>query len=135
MDNSSTTIVGNLTRDPEFDTLASGASKATFSVASERRWMKDNEWQSEVSYFNFIAWRQQADLVRKLLKKGMGVVVLASAKQRSYEDKEGNNRSVVEFTANSIGLSLWGLESVERRVSSGASTQAKTPDAPDEAPF
>jgi single-strand DNA-binding protein len=136
MDNSSTLIIGNLTRDPEFSTTANGSGRATFGVASERRWMKNGEWQSETSFFNVIAWGDKAEMARNLLEKGMQVFVAGSLKQRNYDDKEGNNRSVVEVTANNLAIGLWSLESVERRKAGTSQTQTRSPaPAQEEAPF
>lgn len=108
---------------------------AKFSVACERRWMQDKEWQSETSFFNVVAWRDKAEMVEKLLEKGMRVSVDGRLDQRSYEDKDGNNRSAVEVTADEIAIGLWSLESVVRRAPKAAQQSARREPAPSEAPF
>jgi single-strand DNA-binding protein len=135
MNTSSIKLIGNLTRDPEVQTLPSGAMLAKFSVACERRWMQDKEWQSETSFFNVVAWRDKAEMAEKLLEQGMRVTVDGTLKQRSYEDKDGNNRSAVEVTADEIAIGLWSLESVVRRAPQAAQQSTPREPAPSEAPF
>lgn len=136
MSNASITIVGNLTADPEFTTLASGTSKASFSVAVPHRYQKAGEWQEDTSFLNVIAWGTLADEVSRLLEKGIGVIVTGRMSQRSYEGDDGKRRYVYEIVADNVAINIRRLESYERRVSSGsyASSQASTV-SDDEAPW
>jgi len=112
------TIIGNLTNDPEITFTTSGQSRLAFSVAVNHVWYDQNqEKQEKPSYFNVVAWRYLADNSAKTLEKGIGVVVVGRLEQRSYEDKEGNKRSVVEIIAEEIGISTKSIEGVTRRTS------------------
>jgi len=112
---SSSTLIGNLTNEPELKYLPSGAPKLTFGVAVNHYWSNaDGEKQEKTSYFNVVAWRQTAEDCARVLQKGMRVMVNGRFEQRSYETTEGEKRSVVEFIADEVGASIRGLESVER---------------------
>jgi single-strand DNA-binding protein len=102
------TVVGNLTRDPELRYTPSGASNVRFGVAVNRRWMdrNTNEWQEATSFFDVVCWREMAENVSESLAKGARVVVTGRLEQRSYEDREGNRRNVVEIIADEVGPSL-----------------------------
>jgi single-strand DNA-binding protein len=102
------TVVGNLTRDPELRYTPSGASNTRFGVAVNRRWMdrNTNEWQEATSFFDVVCWREMAENVSESLAKGSRVVVTGRLEQRSYEDRDGNRRNVVEIIADEVGPSL-----------------------------
>jgi single-strand DNA-binding protein len=102
------TVVGNLTRDPELRYTPSGASNVRFGVAVNRRWMdrNTNEWQEATSFFDVVCWREMAENVSESLAKGARVVVTGRLEQRSYEDRDGNRRNVVEIIADEVGPSL-----------------------------
>jgi single-strand DNA-binding protein len=102
------TVVGNLTRDPELRYTPSGASNTRFGVAVNRRWMdrNTNEWQEATSFFDVVCWREMAENVSESLAKGSRVVVTGRLEQRSYEDRDGNKRNVVEIIADEVGPSL-----------------------------
>jgi len=122
------TIIGNLTNEPELTFTTSGQSRLAFSVAVNHVWYDQNqEKQEKPSYFNVVAWRYLADNSARTLEKGIGVIVVGRLEQRSYEDKEGNKRSVVEIIAEEIGVSTKSIEGVTRRTArsgDGASPQA-----------
>ena len=88
MSNADSTITGNLTSDPELKYASNGSARLTFSVASNRRYQKDGEWQEETSFFNVVAWRNTAEHAARVLEKGLPVVVKGRLEQRSWEDKE-----------------------------------------------
>jgi single-strand DNA-binding protein len=102
------TVVGNLTRDPELRYTPSGASNVRFGVAVNRRWMdrNTNEWQEATSFFDIVCWREMAENVSESLAKGSRVVVTGRLEQRSYDDRDGNRRNVVEIVADEVGPSL-----------------------------
>jgi single-strand DNA-binding protein len=75
----------------------------------------NNEKQEKVSFVNVVAWRYTAENGAKTLEKGIGVVVIGRLEQRTYEDKEGNNRSAVEVVADQIAINTSAIESVTRR--------------------
>jgi single-strand DNA-binding protein len=103
-----TTITGNLTREPEIRYTRDGQATAQLGVAVNRRW-KDRatqEWQEATSFFDVVCWRDLAENVALSLSKGMRVVVTGRLEQRSWETEEGEHRSKVEITADEIGPSL-----------------------------
>ena len=103
------TIVGNLTGDPELRFTPSGAAVASFTMASTPRVLDKatNEWKDgEALFMRCSVWRQYAENVAESLTKGMRVVVTGRLKQRSYETREGEKRTVVEMEVDEVGPSL-----------------------------
>ena len=103
------TLVGNLTADPELRFTPSGAAVANFTVASTPRTFdrQTNEWRDgDAMFLNCAVWRQAAENVAESLTKGMGVIAQGRLKSRSYETKEGEKRTVIEFEIDEIGPSL-----------------------------
>lgn len=103
------TIVGNLVADPELRFTPSGAAVANFRVASTPRAFnkETNEWEDgEALFLTCNIWRQAAENVAESLTKGMRVVVTGNLKQRSFETKEGEQRTVYEIDVQDIGPSL-----------------------------
>jgi single-strand DNA-binding protein len=103
------TVVGNLVADPELRFTASGQPVASFRIASTPRFMdKDTkEWKDGDSLFLTVnVWRQQAENVAESLQRGMRVMVVGRLKQRQYETKEGEKRTVYEVEADDVGPSL-----------------------------
>lgn len=120
MADSTITVVGNLTKDPEIRYTSGGRGQASFGIAVSRRYQVNGEWQEQTSFFNVVAWGTLAENAAASLTKGTRVVVTGRLEQRSYETKEGEKRSVVEVIADEIGPSLrWARADVER-VASGA---------------
>ena len=103
------TVVGNLTNDPELRFTPSGAAVASFTVASTPRTLDkaSNEWKDgDALFLRCSIWRQAAENCAESLQKGMRVVVSGRLKQRSFETKEGEKRTVVELDVEEIGPSL-----------------------------
>jgi single-strand DNA-binding protein len=103
------TIVGNLVDDPELRFTPSGAAVAKFRIASTPRYMdkQTNEWKDGESLFlSCNVWRQAAENVAESLQRGMRVIVQGRLKQRSYETKEGEKRTVYEIEVDEVGPSL-----------------------------
>lgn len=103
------TVVGNLVDDPELRFTPNGAAVAKFRVASTPRTFdkQTNEWRDGESLFlSCSVWRQAAEHVAESLGKGMRVIVQGRLKQRSYEDREGVKRTVMELEVDEIGVSL-----------------------------
>jgi single-strand DNA-binding protein len=103
------TVVGNLVDDPELRFTPSGAAVANFRIASTPRTFdrQSNEWKDgEALFLSCSVWRQAAENVAESLTKGMRVVVQGRLKQRSYEDREGQRRTVVELEVEEVGPSL-----------------------------
>jgi single-strand DNA-binding protein len=120
MSASPATFTGNITQDPEIRFMESGTAKLSFSIACNHYWTdQSGEKQEKTSFFNCVAWRNLAEDAANVLEKGMRVVVTGRLEQRSYEDKEGNNRSIIELVADEVALSTRGLEAVTRKQRSG----------------
>jgi single-strand DNA-binding protein len=103
------TLVGNLVDDPELRFTPSGAAVAKFRVASTPRYLDKttNEWKDGESLFlQCNIWRQAAENVAESLTKGMRVILTGRLKQRSYETKEGEKRTVFEVEVDEVGPSL-----------------------------
>jgi single-strand DNA-binding protein len=103
------TIVGNLVNDPELRFTPNGQAVATFRVASTPRFrdQQSGEWKDGESLFlTCNVWRQAAENVAESLQRGMRVIVQGRLKQRSYETREGEKRTVYEIEADDVGPSL-----------------------------
>jgi single-strand DNA-binding protein len=103
------TLVGNLVDDPELRFTPSGAAVAKFRIASTPRFLDKatNEWKDGESLFlSCNVWRQAAENVAESLQRGMRVIVQGRLKQRSYETKEGEKRTVFEVEVDEVGPSL-----------------------------
>ena len=123
MADSTVTIVGNLTRDPELRFTAGGKGIANFGVAVNRRWQQGGDWQEKVSFFNVTAWDTLGENIAASLTKGTRVIVTGRLEQREYETKEGEKRNVVEIVADEIGPSLrWARAEIERITNSGGNS-------------
>jgi single-strand DNA-binding protein len=103
------TIIGNLTSDPELRFTASGAAVANFTVASTPRTFNrtTSEWEDgEALFMRCTIWKQAAENVAESLTRGARVVVQGRLQQRSFQTKEGEKRTVMELTVDEIGPSL-----------------------------
>ena len=103
------TVIGNITDDPDLRFTPSGAAVANFTVASTPRIYdkQTNEWKDgDALFLSCSVWRQAAENVAESLQKGMRVVVQGRLKQRSYETREGEKRTVVELDVEEVGPSL-----------------------------
>jgi single-strand DNA-binding protein len=103
------TVIGNLVDDPQLRYTASGAAVASFRVASTPRFMdrQTNEWKDGDSLFlSCNVWRQSAENVAESLLRGMRVIVSGRLRQRSYETREGEKRTVYEIEVDDVGPSL-----------------------------
>ena len=103
------TVIGNLTADPELRFTQSGLAVASFTVASTPRTFdrQSGEWKDgEALFLRCSIWRDAAENVAESLEKGSRVVVQGRLKQRSYTDREGNNRTSIELDVDEIGPSL-----------------------------
>src|SRR5579864_2076224 len=99
------TVVGNLTADPELRFTPSGAAVASFTIASTPRTFdrNSNEWKDgEALFLRCSIWRQAAENVAESLTKGMRVIVSGRLRQRSYQTKEGEKRTLVELDVEEI---------------------------------
>ena len=117
------TVIGNLTNDPELRFTPSGSAVANFTIASPPRTFdrQSNEWKDgETLFLRSSVWREAAENVAETLTKGMRVIASGRLKSRSYETKEGEKRTVTELEIDEIGPSLrWSSAKVNRTQRSG----------------
>lgn len=116
------TLVGNLTRDPELRFTPSGAAVADFTVASTSRTFdrQTNEWKDgDTLFIRCSAWRQLAENVAGSLTKGTRVIVTGALKVREYERQDGGRGTSVEMTVDEVGPSLRNATAQVTRTSGG----------------
>jgi single-strand DNA-binding protein len=135
------TLVGNTTADVELRFTQSGAAVASFTVASTPRSFDkaSGEWKDgEALFMRVSAWRQLAENCAESITRGSRVVVTGRLRQRSFETKEGEKRTVVELEADEVGVSLKHatakVKKAERSGGSGFGGGSK-PSAPAEDPW
>lgn len=123
MNETPVTVVGNLTADPDVRFTTSGAAVANFTVASTPRKFDKatGQWQEQEALFlRCSCWRQMAENVSESLTRGQRVVVQGRLRQRSFEDRNGEKRSVMELEVDDIGPSLrWATAEVRKVDRSG----------------
>lgn len=144
------TVIGNLTADPELRFTPAGAAVANFTVASTPRTFdrNKNEWiDGDPLFMRCNIWREAAENAAESLTRGSRVIVSGRLKQRSYETREGEKRTVVELEVDEIGPSLKyataKVNKADRKSGGARTTTAATQDDPwgsppattDEAPF
>ena len=117
------TVIGNLTSDPELRFTPSGAAVANFTVASTPRTFdrQSQEWKDgEALFLRCSVWRQAAENVAESLTRGSRVMAQGRLKQRTFETKEGEKRSVIELEVDEIGPSLrYATATVSKAARSG----------------
>lgn len=131
------TVVGNLTADPELRYTQNGLPVANFTVASTPRNFdrQTNEWKDgEPLFLRCSAWREFAEHIAGSLVKGARVIATGRLVQRSYQDRDGNNRTAIELQVDEIGPSLRYATAAVQRVSSnnGQGLAQRPSAAPDE---
>ena len=113
------TVIGNMVADPELRFTPSGAAVASFRIASTPRFFdrQTNDWKDGDSLFlTCNVWRQYAENVAESLTKGMRVIVTGRLKQRSYETREGEKRTVFEVEVDDVGPALRNATAKVNRV-------------------
>ena len=126
------TVVGNLTADPELRYTQNGLPVANFTIASTPRNFdrQANEWKDgDPLFLRASVWREFAEHVAGSLSKGMRVIAEGTLRQRSYKDKDGNDRTAIELEVDEIGPSLRYATAVVTRSASaqGQGGQASAP--------
>ena len=112
-------IMGRLTADPELRQTPSGVAVTRFTVAVDRSFVKAGE-ERKADFINVVAWRQTAEFVSRYFTKGSMIAVQGSIQTRTYDDKNGLKRYVVEIVADNV--SFCGSKS-----ESGTSGAPRTP--------
>jgi single-strand DNA-binding protein len=139
------TVVGNLTADPDLRLTPAGVAVLDFTVASTPRVYdrESGEWKDDDTLFlRCSLWRQAAENAAESLAKGTRVIVQGRLKQRSFETKEGDKRTVVELNVDAIGPELHYASAKVSKVSRGGGEtaddglwQSPPSDTHDEVPF
>ena len=96
------TIMGRLTRDPELRRTGSGVAVASFTVAVDRDFGKNENGEKETDFIDCVAWRQTGEYVSKYFTKGRMAVVSGRLQIRSWTDKDGNKRRTAEVVADNV---------------------------------
>ena len=91
------TIMGRLTRDPELRRTGSGIAVASFTVAVDRDFGKNENGEKETDFIDCVAWRQTGEFISKYFAKGRMIVVDGRLEMRDWTDKEGNKRTSAEI--------------------------------------
>lgn len=97
------TLIGNLAADPEVRETATGKKVANFALATNRQWKnEDGKTISATDFHKVVAWRKLGEICGKYLKKGAGIYLEGSIKNRSYENKDGEKKFLTEIIARNI---------------------------------
>ncbi|MCV2489241.1 single-stranded DNA-binding protein [Geodermatophilus sp. YIM 151500] len=124
------TVIGNLTSDPELRWTPSGAAVANFTIASTPRTLdrETQEWKDgDALFLRCSVWRQAAENVAESLTRGSRVMAQGRLKQRSFETKEGEKRTVIELEVDEIGPSLrYATATVAKAARSGDGPGARS---------
>lgn len=111
------TVIGNVTREPELRYTQGGQAVTGLSIAVNRKWKQNDEWKEQTSFFEVVCWGTLGENVATCIAKGTRVIVSGRLEQSSWESKEGEKRSKVEITADSLGPDLrWATAQIERNV-------------------
>lgn len=117
------TMIGTLVADPELTFTASGAAVANFSVAcNDRRFDKNSNSfvDGDATFLRCSIWRQDAENLAQTGRRGHRVIVTGELKQRSWDDKDGQKRTVLELAATEVGISLkFAIAEVTKSTSGG----------------
>lgn len=125
MNDTTLTIIGNTTADVELRFTQNGKAVANGTIASTPRVFdrQASEWKDgEALFLRFSIWGQAAEQVAASITKGMRVIAVGKLKQRSYQDREGNQRTAIELEVDEIGPSLrYATAQVTRSAGNGTS--------------
>lgn len=95
-------MMGRITKDIELRRTGSGVAVASFSIAVDRDFGKNEAGEKETDFFDVVAWRQTAEFVAKHFGKGRMIVIVGSLQTRSWTDNNGNKRKTVEIVADNV---------------------------------
>jgi len=90
-------LIGRLTKDPELKYTQNGTPIASFTLANNKSFMQNNAKKDQCSFFNCIAWGKQGETIAQYCKKGKRIGIEGRLQQRSFDDQNGQKRSVVEI--------------------------------------
>jgi len=98
------TILGNITNDIELRYTANGTAVTSFSVATNRRYRKDEEWVDDTTFHNVVVWGKQAETLSRFAKKGTRIYLQGRMQTRSWDGDDGKKNYRTELIANDISL-------------------------------
>lgn len=126
-------IMGRLARDPELRQTTTGKNVASFRIACDRG-RRDANGQSQADWLDVVTWDRTAEFVCKYLQKGSMIAIDGRLQSRSYQDKNGQNRTAVEIVANNVNFA-GGKESIHPAQTNAtqrpAAATQRTQDEPD----
>ena len=97
-------IIGRLTADPELKTTQSGSSMCLFSIANNKTYVSGGEKQSQVSYFNCVAWGKIGEVIAEYCRKGMRVGIEGRLQQTSWEGRDGEKKRSVNIVIEQLQM-------------------------------
>ena len=97
------TLLGNVVQDPELKFTNTGSAVLNFSIATNRRYQVNEEWQDETTFHNIVLWRS-AESIAKRMKKGTRVVVQGRLQSRSWDGNDGQKKYKTEIVADMVSL-------------------------------
>ncbi|MBQ7307846.1 MAG: single-stranded DNA-binding protein [Clostridia bacterium] len=115
-------LLGRLTKDPDLNTTSSGISVCSFTLAISRRYSNSNG-ERETDFINIVAWRTNAEICHKYLKKGSQVSIIGSIQTRTYDAQDGTKRTVTEVVAEEV-------EFVGSKASNGGQEETQSEEKP-----
>ena len=132
-------IMGRLTRDPELRSTQSGVNVASFTVAVDRDFGGRDGGERQTDFIDCVAWRSTGEFVSKYFRKGSMIVVSGRLQSRKWQDREGNNRTSWEISADNVYFGESRRDSGENRADSygaydGGASRAPAAPAPAPAP-
>lgn len=136
MSDNTITLVGNLTRDPLIKYSAAGRAITTFTLAVNRRYQSNGEWEEQTSFFNVTAWGELGENAAASFLKGCRAIVFGRLEYREFTTKDGDKRNTIDVIADDLGPSLkWATAILERNEPVSEKSYAeKVVDSPEE-PF
>ena len=96
-------IMGRLAADPQLRQTTTGKNVASFRIACDRG-RRDANGQSQADWLDVVAWDRTAEFVCKYFQKGSLIAIDGRLQSRSYQDKNGNNRTAIEIVANNVNF-------------------------------
>lgn len=97
------TLMGNVTKDPDLRYTPSGSAVVSFSIATNRRYQKDNQWQDEVSFHNIVVWNSAESLAQRI-RKGTRIYIEGRLQTRSWDGQDGKKNYKTEIIAEKVIL-------------------------------
>ena len=119
-------IMGRLTRDPELRTTQSGVSVTSFTVAVDRDFGGRDGGEKQTDFIDCVAWRQTGEFVSKYFHKGSMIVVSGRLQSRKWQDRDGNNRTSWEVSADNVYFGESRRREDENRDSYGGNYSANS---------